>query len=157
MDTLDRLAAVEDLRRVMAGYVQHADYHRWQDLAELFVEDGSFTPLKVDGSELVRMQGRKQIAALLAANTGPRDVLLHHLFSDLIDVRTDTTAHGVWAMEDWFTRAEPEDGEDAPEIPEELAFKTMRGYGHYHADFVKTDAGWRIRKLVQTRLRLDFT
>ena len=66
MDTLDRRAAVEDLRRVMAGYVQHADHHRWRELAELFVQDGSFTPLKVDGSELVRVEGREQIAALNA-------------------------------------------------------------------------------------------
>jgi hypothetical protein len=38
-----------------------------------------------------------------------------------------------------------------------VAFRTMHGYGHYHGDFVKEGGRWHIDKLVQTRVKIDFT
>ncbi|MGW4824336.1 nuclear transport factor 2 family protein [Streptomyces sp. NPDC004227] len=157
MNDLERLVAIEDIRRVMAAYVHHADLHQWRDLADLFEADGTFTPLKVDGTEWTVMSGQEQIAAALGSNAGPNDVVIHHLFSDEIDVHSSTTAHGVWSMEDSFTRGKTAEGGERTDIPDEFAFNTMHGYGHYHGDFVKTDGVWRIQKLVQTRVRLDFT
>ncbi|CAM5320917.1 hypothetical protein SANTM175S_09173 [Streptomyces antimycoticus] len=62
-----------------------------------------------------------------------------------------TTAHGVWAMEDIITR--PENAEASEDIP----FRRMHGFGHYHARFAKTNGTWFIAELKQTRVRLDFT
>ncbi len=151
MDAVERLSVVEDLRRLMARYVRYADNHRWQDLADLFTKDGTFTPHKPDGSVWLRMEGREEIAATVGSSGGPDDVLIHHLFSDEIDVESATSAHGVWAMEDIITR--PENAE----VNEEFPFKGMHGFGHYHAHFVKADGSWYIAELKQTRLRLDFT
>lgn len=151
MDTHERLATVEDLRRLMARYVRYADHQRWQDLADLFTPDGTFTPYKPDGSVWLRMEGREQIVATVGASGGPGVVLVHHLFSDEIDVDSPTTAHGVWAMEDIVTRPE-----DAP-ASEAVSFTGMHGYGHYHARFVRTGGSWRIAELKQTRIRLDLT
>jgi hypothetical protein len=151
MDAVERLSIIEDLRRLMAGYVRAADYHRWQDLANLFTPDGTFTPHKPDGSVWLRMRGRTEIAATVGASGGPDDVLIHHLFSDEIDVESATSAQGVWAMEDIITR--PENAE----VNEEFPFKGMHGFGHYHGHFVKVDGSWYIAELKQTRLRLDFT
>ncbi len=36
-------------------------------------------------------------------------------------------------------------------------FKTIRGYGHYHIAYKKTDAEWSIARLNPHRTRLDFT
>ncbi|WP_037858943.1 nuclear transport factor 2 family protein [Streptomyces sp. NRRL S-340] len=151
MDTAERLATIEDLRRVMARYVRYADHQRWQDLAGLFTPGGSFTPHKPDGSVWMRMEGRDGIAATVGASGGPGVTLVHHLFSDEIDVDSATTAHGVWAMEDIVTR--PEDAELSEAIP----FRVMHGFGHYHARFVKKDGTWYIDELKQTRVRLDFS
>lgn len=151
MDAVERLSVIEDLRRLMARYVYSADHHRWQDLAATFTPDGTFTPHKPDGSVWLRMEGREEIAKTVGSSGGPEDVLVHHLFSDEIDVESATSAHGVWAMEDIITR--PENAE----VNEEFPFKGMHGYGHYHARFVKVDGSWYIAELKQTRLRLDFT
>lgn len=151
MHTLERLATIEDLRRLMARYVRYADHQRWQDLAGLFTPDGTFTPHKPDGSVWMRMEGRDGIAATVGGSGGPGVTLVHHLFSDEIDVDSAETAHGVWAMEDIITR--PEDAE----LSEAIAFRGMHGFGHYHARFVRTDGRWYIAELKQTRVRLDFT
>jgi hypothetical protein len=150
MDAVERLSIIEDLRRLMARYVRSADHHRWQDLVGLFTPDGTFTPHKPDGSVWVRMEGRDKIAEIVSSN-GPDDVLVHHLFSDEIDVESATSARGVWAMEDIITR--PENAE----VNEQFPFKGMHGFGHYDARFVKVDGSWYIAELEQTRLRLDFT
>ncbi|WP_431961766.1 nuclear transport factor 2 family protein [Actinacidiphila sp. bgisy160] len=151
MNDVERLTAIEELRRLMARYVRYADQKRWQDLAALFTPDGTFTPHKPDGSVWLRMNGRADIAATIGGSSGPDDVLVHHLFSDEIDVESATGARGTWSMEDIITR--PEDAETNPDFP----FKGMHGFGHYHARFVKADGAWYIAELEQTRLRLDFT
>ncbi|MEV6174338.1 nuclear transport factor 2 family protein [Streptomyces sp. NPDC051954] len=151
MNDVERLSAIEDLRRLMARYVRYADHKRWQDLAGLFTPDGTFTPHKPDGSVWLRMNGREEIAATIGGSSGPDDVLIHHLFSDEIDIRSATSARGTWSMEDIITR--PEGAEVNPDFP----FRAMHGFGHYHARFVRTDGAWYIAELEQTRLRLDFT
>ncbi|MFE6511226.1 nuclear transport factor 2 family protein [Nocardioides sp. NPDC057767] len=150
METLERLTITEDVRRLMARYVRYADHQRWDDLANLFTEDGTFIPHKPDGSVWLHMNGRDEISATVGASGGPGVTLIHHLFSDEIDVDSATSARGVFAMEDIVTR--PEDAELSEAIP----FRRMHGFGHYHARFVRTDGSWRIAELTQTRVRLDF-
>ncbi|NJP89392.1 nuclear transport factor 2 family protein [Nonomuraea sp. FMUSA5-5] len=94
MDALERLSTVEDLRRLMGRYVRYADHQRRQDLASLFTPDGTFTPHKPDGSVWLRMRGREEIAATVGAGGGPGVTLIHHLFSDEIDVDSATGARG---------------------------------------------------------------
>lgn len=154
MDDIERLSTVEDLRRLMARYARYADEQRWGDLAGLFTPDGTFTPHKPDGTVWLRMSGRDEIAAKIGSSAGPGDVLIHHLFSDEIDVESATAARGTWSMEDLITRPETGPGAD---IPEQFAFKSMHGFGHYHGTFTKADGTWYIAELTQTRLRLDFT
>ncbi|WP_127509277.1 nuclear transport factor 2 family protein [Actinoplanes solisilvae] len=151
MDTVERLEIIEEIRRVMARYVRYADHHRWQDLAALFTPEGTFTPHKPDGSVWLRMEGREQIAATIGGSNSPDDTLVHHLFSDEIDVASATEAHGVFAMEDIIVRPD-----DAP-VNDDFPFRGMHGYGHYRGRFVRVDGSWQIAELVQTRLRLDFT
>ncbi|MEU6346763.1 MULTISPECIES: nuclear transport factor 2 family protein [unclassified Streptomyces] len=151
MDTAERLSITEDLRRLMARYVRYADHQRWQDLAGLFTPDGTFTPRKPDGSVWLRMEGREQIVATVGSSGGPGVTLIHHLFSDEIDVASATAARGVWAMEDIVTRPA-----DAP-VSEAVPFRGMHGYGHYRVRFVRTGGSWFIAELEQTRIRLDFS
>jgi hypothetical protein len=151
MDDIDRLTVIENLRRLMARYVYSADHQRWPELAALFTPDGTFTPHNVDGSVLRRMTGREEIAASIAASVGPGAVVIHHLFSDEIDVDSAASAHGVFAMEDLISRPASTDESGRAQ------FTSMHGYGHYRPRFTKADGRWYISELVQTRLRLDFT
>src|SRR5262245_335195 len=136
MNDLERLTAIEDIRRVMARYVRYADHHRFEDLAGLFTPDGTFTPYKADGPVWLTMQGRDGIAKSIGGRNRPEDVLIHHLFSDEIEVESPVAARGTWAMEDLITRADRPDRGDVP--------LGMHGFGHYHGRFVKLDGTWYI-------------
>jgi hypothetical protein len=70
MDAAERLSIIEDLRRLMASYVRFADHHRWQELAGLFTQDGTFTPYEPDGPVWLRMNGREEIATTIGGSNG---------------------------------------------------------------------------------------
>jgi hypothetical protein len=151
MDEMRTLTIIEETRRLMARYAYLADQKDWSALAQLFAPDGRFEPHLPDGSVWVMMTGRDQISSTLSSSSGPRDVLIHHLFSYEVDVQPPDSAHGVFAMEDLIFRPEDE------QPPAEFPFRRMHGYGHYHADFIRCQEEWQIARLVQTRQRLDFT
>lgn len=109
-----------------------------------------FTPRNVDGTVARRMAGREEIAASIPASIGPGFVVIHHLFSDEIDLDSATSAHGVFAMEDLIARPASTDDNG------QARFTEIHGYGHYRPRFTKTDGRWHIAELVLTRLRLDF-
>lgn len=149
---IEKLIAINDIREVMARYVRYADHKKFHDLASLFTPDGTFTPHNVDGSVWMHMAGREGIAKTIAKGVGNAQVI-HQLFSYETEVLSPTAAKSVVSMADMLIRPE---AEPAPS-DEKVAFKTIRGYGHYHGDFVKIDGRWYIEKLVQTRLRMEFT
>ena len=149
MNAIERLSTIEDLRRLMANYVYNADLQLWEDLASLFTADGTFTPHDVDGSVARRMEGRSQIAESIPASVGPGAVVVHHLFSDQIDIESATAASGVWAMEDLIKRPASTGPDGKPR------FTSMHGFGHYRPRFTKVDGDWKIAELVLTRVRMD--
>ncbi|MFD0026227.1 nuclear transport factor 2 family protein [Streptomyces sp. NPDC058382] len=149
MDAIERLSTIEDLRRLMARYVYNADMQSWENLASLFTTDGTFTPHNTDGSVAARMAGRSQIAESIPANVGTGAVVVHHLFSDEIEVESETSARGVWAMEDLIRRPASTGPDGEPR------FTSMHGFGHYRPRFTKVDGVWKIAELVLTRVRMD--
>jgi hypothetical protein len=149
---VEKLVAINEIREVMARYVRHADHKEFEDLAGLFTPDGTYTPHHVDGRVWMHMEGRESIATTISDSVGNAQVL-HQLFSYETEVLSPTSATSVVSMADMLIRPE---GEPVTSN-ENTAFKTMRGYGHYHGDFVKIDGRWYIKKLVQTRLKMDFT
>ncbi|PSM43257.1 nuclear transport factor 2 family protein [Streptomyces dioscori] len=152
MDDMEKLVVVEGLRRLMARYVYAADHQQWDELASLFTPDGTFTPHDTDGTVLIRMEGREEIARALPEGVGSGAVLVHHLFSDLIDVESATSARGIWAMEDLVRRPVPAGCAERGQ-----GFTEMHGYGHYRPRFTRIDGEWRIAELVLTRVRVDVT
>jgi hypothetical protein len=45
--------------------------------------------------------------------------------------------------------------EDYVEIPLGESSFMLRGYGHYHEDYVRTADGWRMQRTELKRLRVD--
>ena len=155
MTDIEMLKAVEEIRQVEARYARYADEKRWTDLAGLFTIDGTFTPLDAGGKPLAVMSGRQQIADSLAAATAGATPI-HMLLTSEIEILSPTTAHGIWAMADLIFRDDdpPARSSAIGDVP---PFKTMRGWGHYHVDYVKVDGAWHFSKRVQTRTRLEFS
>ena len=150
---IQELLAIEELRQLEGRYARYADEKRWKDLAHLFTPEGTFASNDADGNTIADMKGRQQIEDnLTAVNAG--DVQpIHMLLTSEIDIQTPTTAHAIWAMADLIFRND-EPVADSTDIP---PFRTMRGWGHYHVDYVKVDGSWQISKRVQTRTRLEFS
>lgn len=152
---VDQLMVTDNIRDVMARYARHADSKQWHDLAALFTPDGSFTPLNVDGKVLIEMSGREQIASTLSASVG-RAIAIHHLFSYEVEVLSADKAKGIFSMEDYVIHPEDEEVKHSPDsnIP---VFRKLHGYGHYHGEYIKVKGVWQISRLVQTRIKMDFT
>ena len=145
MSALQKLVATEAIRDLQARYARHADAKEWEALADLFLPDGAFVPLGLDGEPQASLHGRDAIRDYVASGVGG-GTATHHLFSYEIDVQSPTRAHGVWAMEDWIDRSH-----------DEGPFKTLHGRGHYHADYRKIGAVWRIAHLMIRRTLLDIS
>ena len=152
---IEVLKAVEEIRRLEARYARYADEKRWADLAGLFTVDGTFTPQATDGKPLAVMSGRREIVDSMTAVMNGDVSPIHLLLTSEIDILSPTTAHGIWAMADLIFRNDepPVQADATSDIP---AFKTMRGWGHYHVDYVKIDGAWYFSRRVQTRTRLEF-
>jgi hypothetical protein len=58
-----------------------------------------------------------------------------------IELTSATRATGIWAMFDYV------------ELPE----FTLRGFGHYHEEYLKQGGRWRIQSMRLTRLRCEVT
>ena len=66
-----------------------------------------------------------------------------------------TAASLVVNMEDWISPAVDDPSAPAVQLGD-VTFRSVRGYGHYRCEFTKVDGTWKIDKLTQTRLRMDF-
>jgi hypothetical protein len=156
MSDVEVLTAIEEIRQLEARYARYADEKRWADLAGLFTLEGTFTPQDADGKPLTVMSGRQDIADTLARVNAGDVTPIHMLLTSEIEILSPTAAHGVWAMADLIFRdGEAPAGTGAADgVP---AFKTMRGWGHYHVDYVNVDGAWYFSTRVQTRTRLEFS
>jgi hypothetical protein len=137
--TVEQLLAVEAIKQLKARYFLFMDTKRWESWRQLFTED-----LRTDGT-------------LVADNTrdffvnGVRDHLegvrsAHHGHMPLIEVTSETTARGIWAMFDdlRFPENHPWSGEYTRRI----------GYGHYEEEYRQVNGEWKISFLRLARLHV---
>src|ERR1700712_1673737 len=136
-------ADIEAIKGLKARYFRLMDTKDWDALAEVFTSD-VVIDVSEEGSEIVH--GIAAYLPFLRAAIG--DVTtVHHGHMPELALTSETSATGIWAMEDklWW--------------PEGSPIKHLHGYGHYHETYEKSDgeAGeWRIKTLRLTRLRRDF-
>jgi hypothetical protein len=153
MKNSERLKITDEIRALMACYARFADTKQFKKLALLFTPDGIFTPLDTKGDPLTIIAGRSAIEATIASAVST-STAIHHLFSYEVKIESPTRATGIFAMEDYIFRDEKElvsgNSEDFP------VFRSMHGFGHYHADCIKAGGNWFLSKLVLTRLKLEY-
>ncbi|NKQ54276.1 nuclear transport factor 2 family protein [Amycolatopsis sp. K13G38] len=133
---IERLVAVDEIKKLKARYFRFLDAHDWAAFAELFTEDADFDI--AESSSGVR--SKEDFLAALGAHLTPT-VSVHHGHMPEIDVVDERTATGVWAM---FDSVEPPAGSPYP---------VLTGFGHYHEEYRREAGIWRISKLRLTRLK----
>jgi hypothetical protein len=127
---------LEEIKQLKARYCRLVDTKDWVGFGGLLVDDVHF---ETDGGV---QDSRDEVVAMVSRTLTPATTV-HHCHTPEITFTGPDTATGVWAMEDYCVWPNG----DQPFV--------LRGYGHYHEDYVRTADGWRFARVRESRLRVD--
>ena len=144
MTDMEQLFAIEQIKRVKSKYFYGLDHKDW-DLWKREVWAPTAT-LEVPESIGTPINGIDNIIAWVKENTIGQ-VSVHHGHMPDIEITSDDTAAGVWAMEDRLFRTK--------EYPLADGSSYLHGFGHYHEKYIRLSVGWRIKSTLLTRLRIE--
>ena len=163
MTPAEQILALEEIKQVKARYFRCMDTKDWAGYEAVFAPEAlidsseAFTPCDFTGAILKTNGQPSQDPDPAWRHTDPKkfvDTLskelqnvstVHHGHMPEIQLTSDTTAKGTWAMEDKLR------------WPEGSPIREMHGYGHYVETYEKGPDGWRIKTLKLTRVRVDCT
>jgi hypothetical protein len=147
------MVAVEEIKKLKARYFRDLDAKNWEGLHSIFAADAVFdlravnSVRQIPGGELVPplggedriFRGRGPIVAMIRAAVEGL-ITVHHGHAPEIEVLTDSTARGIWALEDILRFPSGE--------------LLLNGFGHYHETYEKVGGDWQIKTSRLTRLHL---
>jgi uncharacterized protein (TIGR02246 family) len=128
---------LEAIRQLKARYFRTMDTKDWDGMRQVFTDDVVIDTTASGGGVVTGAEDF--LAFLQEALAGT--VTVHQGHMPEIELTSDTTAIGIWALNDiviW---------------PNGMR---LDGYGHYHETYVKGPDGWRIATSTLTRLHADF-
>jgi hypothetical protein len=145
---IERLVAIEEIKQLKAKYFyyfDHQDWDNWRD--QVWAPDARLEVPEMNSN----IEPRDTMIAWVIEQSADQ-VSVHHGHTPIIEITSDNTATGIWAMEDRIYRSKehPLNGDTAFVI----------GFGHYHETYVKLGikgtGGWRIRSTRLSRLRTQY-
>ena len=128
---------VEEIKKLKARYFRSLDTKDWDAYRRVFTDD-VVVDLAPAGGDV--QHGIDAFMEYVRGLTLVQSV--HHGHMPEIELTSDTTATGVWSLEDYNRW---ENGQDT------------HGYGHYHETYEKVDGQWRIKTMRLSYLRMDVT
>lgn len=146
--SLETLLAIEEIKRLKARYFRLMDGKDWVGFAELFAQDALFDVRGALEENLEQEQeqepirGREAIVNYVRSGISPM-TSAHYGHMPEIDILTDNSATGIWALADTLR------------MPEGAPFAYFYGYGHYHERYIREDGVWRIAALKITRFMVE--
>jgi hypothetical protein len=142
MDDVQKLLALEEIKALKARYFRFVDTKDWDGFEKLFTTDALFD-ISDDVPGCVLTGAAKIRETASAPSTGC--VSVHHGHCPEIEFTPDTTATGIWPMEDMLRW----------EAGSSMPIKALHGYGHYHETYERIGGRWLINTLKLKRLRVD--
>jgi|ERR1700712_3450060 hypothetical protein len=138
LDTAAALWEIEAIKQLKARYCRYLDTKRWDDWRELFTDD-FLSDTSPSGGKVIH--GADEFVAFVRNTLGKASQpTAHQVHAPEIELTSETTATGVWALQD-VVRLGPG--------------LNLDGRGHYHETYEKIDGRWRIKTSTLTRLRED--
>jgi hypothetical protein len=134
---------LEEIRQLKARYFRFLDTKDWDGLRSVLADnvvaivDTAVSTNGADGMSGPKVTGADEFVRAVRDAVAPC-VTVHHGHMPEITLTSETTATGIWAMEDVVTFPEGH---------------TLYGAGHYHETYAKADGTWRIASLHLTRTR----
>ena len=126
---LQDLIAIEEIKQLKARYFRLMDQGRWQEFAELFTDDVEQSWKPAPGEPPAGARGRETVVSYIRESVaGMRSV--HHGHMPEIEITSDTTATGVWALFDYCSQGET---------------VIFNGAGYYRDSYIKRDGRWLIQ------------
>jgi hypothetical protein len=146
MDLLEKLMAIEEIKQLKARYFRFVDTKHWDGLRDLFADDvvfdtGNNQGVRLGSGDPIQRGADTLVAFIRAAVSGP--VAIHHGHMPEIEILSDSTARGIWALEDRLYWPAGGDRE------------AFHGFGHYHETYEKSGGAWRIKTMRAERLRME--
>lgn len=135
-EILEELQAIEEIKRLKARYCRFVDLNRREDLRALFTDD-----IVYEFQGWKKGHGADSFAG--CAEDFADRLSFHRVSMPDIEILSETTARGVWAMVDII---------EYPASPDKPGF---RGYGYYDEEYRKVDGSWKISSLLLTRHRIE--
>src|SRR3954451_17076298 len=133
---MDDLADVEAIKQLKARYFRTMDTKDWAAMRQVFTDDVVMDTTESGGGLVT---GADEFMAFLAEVLGEATTV-HQGHMPEIDLTSDTTATGIWALNDiviWPNGVR------------------LDGHGHYHETYEKIDGEWKIKSSKLTRLHAD--
>jgi hypothetical protein len=121
------LQEIEAIKRLKYRYMRCIDEKRWDELAECFAQDATVSY----SGDRYAFAGRDSVMKFLV-DSMDRDSLLtsHRVGQPEIEITSETTATGIWALEDTVIDTQFE--------------ITLRGAAFYRDEYVKIGGQWKI-------------
>ena len=135
-DEVRQLKDIIEISQLKASYCRFVDTKDWAGYRDLLTENFHFVS---DG----RVQdGREEVVSFVSKALASATTV-HHVHSPEIGLTGPDKATAIWAMNDYVMLP----GAGSPFV--------LRGYGHYHEEYVRIENGWRMKSSELTRLRVD--
>lgn len=144
MADTDEVEAIRQLKARYCRFLDTKDIDSWRGVfsADVVVKlDMAVSAGGADGLTAPTLEGLDAFVPVVLGGIGDA-ATMHHCHTPEIALTSETTATGIWAMED---RLLYPDGRE------------IRGAGHYHETYEKRDGAWRIASLHLTRTILQIT
>jgi hypothetical protein len=122
------LHEIEAIKRLKYRYIRCIDQKLWSELGECFTEDATAA---YSGGKY-SFSGRDEIMKFLVESMSRNSFLSsHRVHQPEIELTSETTATGIWALEDTVIDTEHD--------------ITLRGAAFYRDEYLKIDGQWKIQ------------
>ena len=130
---------IEAIKNLKAKYFRCVDKKLWEEMETVLTEDA----VADYGMGIELLQGRKAIIEFLKKNLG-RDSMIsvHQGHNPEIEITSDTTARGVWVLNDRL-------------IIQTIA--TLNGWRYYEDEYAKVNGEWKKKSTKITNILEEWT
>ena len=142
MSEFDQSTAIRAIKLLKARYFRFVDTQAWPQFRALFADDATLFFPENSPSPVSIDMFMPHVTAALKGGTS-----IHHGHTPEIELMTENTARGIWAMEDWLFFP--------PDVAGIAAASEIHGWGHYHETYFRIGQVWLFQTIKLTRLKLD--